>query len=328
MQTRMTVPNDAQPITEPLANSPRTDRETVPPSPRTRVDATAAVPLLVVHVLAVGLAPFTFSWPGLVTCVALYLFAGFGVTAGAHRLFVHRTFVPTPFLRELLALAFLMSGQGSLRRWVRDHAIHHRYADQLGDPHSPSPNGFWFAHVNWLWKEPATGAENRALYLKWTRDLDTGRIGSFFRTVPKLAALHAAIVLTAFGLGAIAGGWRMGLSIVAWGVFLRMVLGMHSAFFVNSATHLWGRRRYETIDGSRNLGWVAIVALGEGWHNNHHYRPMAANNGFHAWWEFDITFLLLVALGALRLLTDLKVFRPATGRLDTWFPSTNPSFVR
>lgn len=292
-----------------------------PPAPRTGVDRSILVQLLLLHVLGLGLAPFTYSREGAVAFVVLYLFAGFGVTAGAHRLFTHRSFVPRPILREILAFAFLMSAQGSLHRWVRDHAIHHRYADQEGDPHAPVPNGFWFAHLSWMWTQPATQAEDRALYVRWTRGLDPGRVGRFFRTVPRLALFHLGVVLLAFAAGTLFGTWRTGVSVAVWGVFLRIVVALHATFLVNSATHLWGRRRYTTVDDSRNLGWVALLALGEGWHNNHHHRPGAANNGFHAWWEFDPTFLLLVALGAAGLLTDLKVFRPAQGRMATWFPS-------
>lgn len=292
-----------------------------PPTPRSGVDRPVVVQLVVVHVLGLGLAPFTFSVEGVWALVVLHLVAGFGVTAGAHRLFMHRSFVPKPVLREILAFAFLISAQGSLRRWVRDHAIHHRYADQEGDPHSPATLGFWFAHLRWQWMQPATRAEDVELYLQWTRGLNPGRVGRYFRTLPKIAALHGSVIVALFAIGLLLGDWRTGVSMVVWGVFLRILLSMHITFLVNSATHLWGRRRYDTADDSRNLAWVALLAQGEGWHNNHHHRPGAANNGFHAWWELDVTFLLLLMLGALGLLTDLRVFRPRTGEIETWFPS-------
>jgi fatty-acid desaturase len=259
----------------------------------------------------------------------MYLFTGFGVTAGAHRLFTHRTFAPVPIVRDLLALAFLMSAQGSLERWVRDHSIHHRHSDLPSDPHSPRQHGFFAAHVGWLWKKPASRDEARALYIRWTRGLNAGRAGRFFRSGGRLAALHLGVVYAAYIVGAfmesgvsleaLLRGWHTGVSFVVWGVLLRIVLVMHSTFFVNSAAHLWGGRRYETRDDSRNLWWVAVMALGEGWHNNHHGRPSAANNGFHAWWEFDLTFLLLLALGTLGLVHDVKVWRPTKGHTESWF---------
>ena len=301
------------------------------PSPRVGLDLTVAAPLLLVHVLALGLAPFTFTWTGLAVAVALYLFTGFGVTAGAHRLFTPRSYRAAPIVRDLLALGFLMSAQGSLERWVRDHGIHHRFSDEAGDPHSPRLQGFAGAHVGWLWKKPPSRDEARALYTRWTRGLDLGRLGRFFRSGPRLAALHYGVFVVAYVTGALieAGvspgalvrGWHTGVSVLVWGVLLRIVLVLHSTFFVNSAAHVWGSRRYATDDGSRNLWWVGLVALGEGWHNNHHRHAAAANNGFHAWWEIDLTFLLLLGLGAVGLVHDVKVWRAGAGRMEIWFPS-------
>lgn len=295
------------------------------PSRRRGVDLSVALPLLVVHLLGLGLAPFSFSWLGLGLCIALYLFTGFGVTAGAHRLFTHRSFVPAPIVRELLALAFLLSAQGSLRRWVRDHQIHHRYSDQASDPHSPAQRGFLGAHLGWLWSAPPSSEEDRALYTQYTRGLDPGRIGRFFRSGTRLLTLHLSFMAAVFAVGLILGGVQLGLSLLIWGVLLRIVLVMHSTFLINSATHRYGQRPYKTRDDSRNLWWVAVLALGEGWHNNHHHRPSAANNGFHRPWEIDLTFLLLLALARLGLVFDLKVYVPTKSRTEIWFPSSQNS---
>ena len=294
------------------------------PAPRSGVDASVAAPLLVVHLAALALAPFTVTRAGLWTCLGLYLFTGLGVTAGAHRLFAHRSFQPAPLLRDLLALAFLLSAQGSLRRWVRDHAIHHRYSDGAGDPHSPLALGFWGAHLFWLWKRPPTAEQERALYRRWTRGLEVGRLGGFFRSGARLGALHLGGLATLFAVGTLAGDARLGLSLVVWGGAVRIVLVLHSTFLVNSATHLFGGRAYPTGDASRNTWWVALLALGEGWHNNHHHRPAAGNNGFHRPWEVDLTFLFLLAMGALGLLRDLKVYVAARDRVETWFPGRTP----
>lgn len=301
------------------------------PSTRAGVDASIAIPLLLVHLVGLGLAPFTFTREGLVACVMLYLFTGFGVTAGAHRLFTHRTFTPAPIVRELLALAFLMSAQGSIHRWVRDHGIHHRYSDQPSDPHSPAVHGLSGAHLGWLWQKPPSRSEERALYARWTRGLDPGRVGRFFQSGARLAALHLGAIVIAYAMGAFleAGfsadallrGHHTGVSLIVWGIFLRIVLVLHSTCAVNSAAHRWGTRRHPTRDGSTNNWLVAILALGEGWHNNHHHRPAAANNGFFAWWEVDLTFLLLLALGAVGLLHDLKVYDARRQRTIVWFAS-------
>jgi stearoyl-CoA desaturase (delta-9 desaturase) len=107
--------------------------------------------------------------------------------------------------------------------------------------------------------------------------------------------------------------------VLVWGFFVRTALVLHSTLLVNSAAHLWGGRRYQTGDDARNLGWVALLSLGEGFHNNHHHRPAAANHGFHAAYELDATFLVIAALGAVGLARDLKVYR--AGRVQIWFPS-------
>jgi stearoyl-CoA desaturase (delta-9 desaturase) len=293
------------------------------PSARSGFDASVGLPLLGVHLLGLGLAPFTFTWPGLWACAALYLVTGLGVTAGAHRLFTHQSFTPRPLLREALALSFLLAAQGSVARWVRDHHLHHRFADRDGDPHSPVVgSGFVHAHLGWLWQQPPSRAETTRLYLKWTRRLDAGVLGRALASGPALAALHAGFALGVFGAGALWGGPRLGLSLLVWGVLLRIVLVMHSTFLVNSAAHLWGARRYDTRDRSRNSAVVALLALGEGWHNNHHHRAAAANNGFHRWWELDLTFAVLVALGAVGLLRDLRVWHAREERMVIWFPST------
>ena len=304
------------------------------PSARLGVDASVAVPLLIVHCLGCGLAPFTCSWAGLGSCALLYVFTGLGITAGAHRLFTHRSYVPHPVVREVLAFAFLLAAQGSVRRWVRDHAIHHQFSDGQGDPHSPLRDGFRSAHLGWLWKRPPSREEERALYVRYTRGVDSGVVGRTFRTAFRLAVLHVCVLLGLYALGALyeAGpcwgllhkGWRTGLSCVVWGGLLRIVLVMHSTFLVNSATHLWGYRRYPTPDGSRNLGWVAFLSLGEGWHNNHHAHPAAANHGFHSRFEFDLTFAFLVLLGKLGWVRDVCVWRATPGRTERWFSKRLP----
>ena len=306
-----------------------------PPSPRTGTDRSVALPLLAVHLLGLGLAPLTFTRAGLIACAAMYLVTGLGVTAGAHRLFTHRAFRPTPITRDLLALAFLLSAQGSLRRWVRDHHIHHVYSDDAGDPHSPERAGFFSAHFGWLWKRPPTRAESRDLYQRFTHGLDIGRVGRFFERGGPLVALHLGALAMAYLTGAIieagvtpraiVGGAHTGLSLVVWGGLLRIVLVMHSTFLVNSAAHRWGSRRYATREGSRNLWWVALLALGEGWHNNHHSRAAAANNGFHRFWEIDLTFLVVLALGALGLCSDVRVYRARQGKVEIWWKSTDAS---
>lgn len=297
------------------------------PTRRSGVDLSVLVPLVAVHGLALGAAPFFVTNSALAVCALLYLFTGFGVTAGAHRLFTHRSYEPAPWLRDVLVVAFTLSAQGSLHRWVRDHHIHHSHVDRDGDPHSPT-DGLLHAHLCWLWGKPPR-SEARALYERWCRGLDDGRVGPWLRSGLQLSVLHLSVagLLFAGGVGVESGGpslafaehWRAGLSWVLWGVPVRIVMIQHATFAVNSATHRWGERPYATQDDSRNLAWVAAVALGEGWHNNHHHRPGAANQGFHRRGEFDLTFLLLLALGAVGAVKNLRVWRAERGTEELWF---------
>ncbi|MFN8397430.1 MAG: acyl-CoA desaturase [Bacteroidia bacterium] len=299
---------------------------------RSGTDWSIAAPLALAHLVALA-APWTFTWAGFLCLVSMYLVSGFGVTAGAHRLFTHVSFVAKPILRRALAVMFLLSAQGSLLRWVRDHHIHHAYADHPGDPHSPKlEGGFWHAHLTWLWEAPASREENKRLYQRFGGGLHSEALlrntarGEFllgFHLVV-MAIVYAAGALSEAGfvLNALWVGWQTGLSCVVWGVFLRIILVLHATSFVNSAAHLWGYRTYTTREGSRNNWWVAIVSLGEGWHNNHHGRPAAANQGFHRWWEVDVTFIFLLVMGWVGLASDMRVYRPRVGKTEVWFKRT------
>jgi fatty-acid desaturase len=289
------------------------------PSLRTGIDWSIAAPLLLAHVIALA-APFTVTWSGLVLMLALYVASGLGVTAGAHRLLTHASFQASPLFRRLLAILFLIAAQGSLLRWVRDHHIHHRYSDAAGDPHSPHMgHGFWYAQLTWLWKTPPSRAENKQLYEQYGGGLWRDAFLRRFSTGGALVAIHVALMALVFSGGVLWQGAYTGLSWLIWGVFLRIVLVLHATSLVNSATHLWGYRTYATREESRNNWWVAILSLGEGWHNNHHNRPGTANQGFHRWWEFDFTFCFLVVAGWLGLASNLRVYRARTGKTEIWF---------
>ena len=301
------------------------------PSPRTGVDWSIAAPLLLAHGLSLA-APWVFTWIGFVLFILFYLVSGSGVTLGAHRLFTHQTFRAKPILRRSLLLMFMLSAQGSLLRWVRDHHIHHAFADREGDPHTPQAgDGFWNAQLTWLWKSPPSAAENKRLYERFgSRLRDDAWVAasarpavllSFHLAVMAAVYLFGACMEAGFAWSSMLAGWYTGLSCLVWGIFLRIIAVLHATSLVNSAAHLWGSRRYATAEGSRNNGWVAILSLGEGWHNNHHARPAAANQGFHAWWEFDLSFCLLCLAARLGLATDLRVYRADRGKTEIWFPS-------
>ena len=252
----------------------------------------------------VVLAPFAFSWSGLAVCLALYLVAGFGVTLGYHRLLTHRSFQTPRVVEYLLAVLGGLAHLGGPLQWVAVHRIHHQHSDAAGDPHSPR-HGLWWAHLLW-WMPHVPALGDPAHYGRYVADLARDPVHR------SLQRWHALFPLTLggllFGLGELWGG--VGLSWLVWGMFVRTTLLYHATWLVNSASHLWGYQTYTTRDRSTNLWWVALLTLGEGWHNNHHAFPRSARHGFR-WWEVDATYGLIRLLGLVGLARSAHV--PAKG---------------
>jgi stearoyl-CoA desaturase (delta-9 desaturase) len=246
------------------------------------------------HVLAVA-AFWFFSWQNLVVALVLHWMAvGFGISLGYHRLHTHRGFKTSKAFEYFLAICGTLTLEGGPIFWVATHRKHHQLSDDVGDPHSPREGGFW-AHMGWILFGD-THHNNTELMGRYAPDL--GR-DQFYRW---LNSYHW-VPLTTVGLILLAvGGWPM----VLWGIFLRVVVGLHGTWLVNSATHMWGSRRFETRDDSRNSWWVALLTFGEGWHNNHHAHPVSARHGL-AWYEFDISWITLKIFNAIGIVSDLKV---------------------
>jgi stearoyl-CoA desaturase (delta-9 desaturase) len=213
---------------------------------------------------------------------------GVGVCLGYHRLFTHRSFQTIAPVRYFLALIGGLAGEGSCLNWVCTHRRHHAFSDDVGDPHSPH-DGAWWSHI--LWTFGKTDADVlKARYRRWIPDLVDDR---YLRVLDAMfIPNHVILSLLFFALGAALGGPILGCSFVVWGVFARLVFVMHSTWLVNSASHIWGYRNYETTDDSRNNWFVAALTYGEGWHNNHHAYPTMARHG-HKWWEIDLTFMTI-----------------------------------
>ena len=243
------------------------------------------------HVVAVlGVIWLGFSWSGLFLALASYGVRMFLITAGFHRYFSHRSFKTSRAVQFLLALG----GQTSLQRgvlwWAATHRQHHRASDQEGDVHSPKVDGFWWSHVGWSTSKLSDNPDYAHI-----RDLSR---------YPELRLLDrwkfTPAILFAVALLAI-GGWHA----VVWGFFASTVLLWHGTFTINSLSHIIGRRRYETTDDSRNNWALALITMGEGWHNNHHHYMSSANQGFR-WYEIDLTYYVLVALSAVRIVWDVR----------------------
>jgi len=243
-----------------------------------------------VHLACLGVLWTGVRWTDLALCLWLYYARMFFVTAGYHRYFSHRSFKTSRAFQFALAFLATTSVQKGILWWAAHHRAHHQYADTERDPHSPSQNGFWWSHVGWI--------------LSDAYDLtDAARVRDFAK-FPELRWLNRWHLAPPLALAAalwLAGGWRA----LLWGFFVSTVLLWHGTFCVNSLAHVFGRRRYETPDTSRNSLLIALLTLGEGWHNNHHRYMASARQGFF-WWEIDGTYYALEVLGRLGLVWDLR----------------------
>ena len=243
-----------------------------------------------VHLAAViGAVVFGCTIESILCCIVLYIVRMFGVTAGYHRYFSHRSFKTSRVFAFLLALLAQSSGQRGVIWWARNHRHHHRYSDRPQDLHSPQQNGFWHAHIGWIFHNDAYVAHNNVSDLERCWEL---RLLDRYPMLP-------AIVLGFFCWFFL--DWP-GLFV---GFFLSTVFLFHGTFTINSLAHVWGSRRYKTKDTSRNNWFLALLTLGEGWHNNHHHYMRSARQGFF-WWEVDPTYYVLVLLSWMRIVWDIR----------------------
>jgi stearoyl-CoA desaturase (delta-9 desaturase) len=258
------------------------------------------------HVGAV-FAIWTFTWQALLMTLFLHWVCGcLGITLGYHRLLTHTGFKTYAWVRYMFATIGTVAGEGSPLDWVADHRKHHAHSDMPGDPHSPHDGTIW-SHMFWLAFDTHGGDRPKHLH-RWCPDLASDRgmwfIDKMFLPINILVSL--AVVAIGYGIG----GTSMALSFFVWGVALRLVLVLHTTWFVNSAAHIWGYRNYETTDNSRNNWWVALLSYGEGWHNNHHAYPRMAKHG-HNWWELDVTWNVIRLLRLSGLAWDVVDYRTA-----------------
>ncbi len=234
------------------------------------------------HVGAIA-ALFYFSWTNLIVAVVLYIFAiNMGIGMGYHRLLTHRGYRVPKFVEYFLATCGTLALEGGPIFWVATHRVHHQHSDHQGDPHTPQ-DGTWWAHAGWIISGRSLHSET-ALLGRYAPDLTKDRFHVWLSKYHWVPLTTVGILLLTVGTAV--GGLQAGLTLVLWGIFLRVTLGLHATWLVNSATHLWGSRRFETRDDSRNNWWVALLTGGEGWHNNHHAHPVSARHGLK-WYEFD-----------------------------------------
>jgi stearoyl-CoA desaturase (delta-9 desaturase) len=261
------------------------------------------LPILLTYA-GTGFAPFCFSASGALVAATLLVLTGLGITVGLHRLLTHRSFATYPWVERALAMLGALAFQGGVIDWVAIHRLHHAHTDADGDPHSPR-DSFWRGYFLWIFAyDPRVAVW--PLKRRYVKDLCADPYLIFLEDWS--LGLQALLFLGLFAAGEVLGQGA-GLSWAVYGVCVRAAVLQQVAWLVNSASHTWGARRFATRDRSRNCWWLALLALGEGWHNNHHAFPRSARFGLR-WYELDLGFLAIRLLKALRLAWDVAVPGP------------------
>jgi stearoyl-CoA desaturase (delta-9 desaturase) len=280
---------------------------------------------LLVHAAAtLACLPWLFSWIGVASLFAgIVLFGQFAITIGYHRLLSHHSFHAPKWLERSLATLAMCAGQETPARWVAWHRLHHLHSDHREDPHTPLVSFLW-AHVNWLVYEKRDHMQTFALFDRYARDILRDPYYFWIEKIPLASCVffvaHAVVIGLVGGAaflaayGPTAEALRLTLSLLVWGVALRTVAVWHITWSVNSLTHLFGYRNFDTPDGSRNNWLVTILTSGEGWHNNHHADPASASMQVR-WWEFDLNYRIIQGLARLGIVTNVVPPRHVRDRL-------------
>ena len=250
------------------------------------------LPFWAMHATAlIGVIATGWSWSGAALAIGMYFAGMFFVTGGYHRYFAHRTYKTSRWFQFVLALGASATAQKGVLWWAANHRHHHRHSDTPEDIHSPVQSGFWWSHLGWIIVRDYDAT-------RWDNIKDFARFPELrwlnrFHLVPSIAL---ALAMFFFG-----SGWHS----LLWGYFVPVTVLWHGTFTINSLSHVFGRRRYPTSDDSRNNWLLALITMGEGWHNNHHHYMNSANQGFR-WYEVDMTFYVLRGLQACRLIHDVR----------------------
>jgi len=281
----------------------------------TQVNWSYAGTFLVLHTAALLIfVPWFFSWIGVASFVfCVFLFGQLAIPIGYHRLLTHRSFRSPKWFERTLATLAMCAGQETPARWVAWHRIHHQHSDHANDPHSPLVSFFW-SHVNWLVHENNGNGKTFALYEKYARDILRDPYYMWLEKIryasPIFFTIHAAVFAALAGtISVFTYGWninalQLASSIFLWGVVARTVFVWHITWAVNSLTHLFGYRNFDTPDGSRNNWFVTLLTGGEGWHNNHHADQASATVQIK-WWELDASFYIIKCLERVGLASHI-----------------------
>ncbi len=277
--------------------------ESQPVDDHKKVDWFRILPLVFMHVMCLGVIWVGWSWTAVLVAAGLYLVRMFAITAFYHRYFSHKAFKANRFWQFIFGALGNSTVQRGPLWWASYHRHHHRYTDQAEDVHSPSLHGFWWSHIGWLTSR--SNFVTKSQYVKeWARFPELRWINRFDTVIPVLLAVAL------FALGNILDRFAPGLGtngpqLLIWGFFISSTVLLHATVTINSFDHMYGTRRFDTEDTSCNNALLALITLGEGWHNNHHRYSVSARQGF-AWWELDITYYVLVLMSWLKIVKDLR----------------------
>ncbi|MEW5852301.1 MAG: fatty acid desaturase [Myxococcota bacterium] len=243
------------------------------------------------HLAALGVFFVGFSWQAVLLCVAMYYLRMFGITGGYHRYFAHRSFQTGRVFQFLLAFLATTSAQKGVLWWAGHHRHHHKHSDQESDLHSPVRHGFWWSHMGWLLSPQYDRAPLEKIQ-DFARFPELRFLDKHWWLPPTLMAVTLLLV--------------GGTPALFWGFFLSTVFLWHGTFTINSLSHVFGSRRYATTDTSKNNFFLALLTMGEGWHNNHHHYQSSCPQGFF-WWEVDFTYYVIRALHAVGLVWEVRL---------------------
>ena len=245
-------------------------------------------------------APFFFTWRAFFVAIFLWwVSTSLGIGVGYHRLLTHRGYRTPKWVEYLLTIFATLALEGGPIFWVATHRIHHRFSDHEGDPHSPI-DGKWWSHMGWILVGKSMHHDTKTL-AQYVPDLAKDKFHVSITEYHYVPMIVLGLLLLAIG----------GLPFLFWGVFARTVVGLHATWLVNSATHSWGSRRFQTRDHSTNSWWVALVTWGEGWHNNHHAHPVSARHGLK-WYEIDTNWYVIWVMQKVGLARQVHCAKIAT----------------
>ncbi len=268
-----------------------------------REDMVRCIPFFLLHASCLFVFVVGFSWFAVSACFASYFIRMFAITAFYHRFFSHRCFQTSRVIQFIFGFLGAASAQRGPLWWAAHHRWHHKHSDSNSDIHSPKLKGFWWSHMLWFMAERNFRTKSK-LVPDWNKYPELVLLDRFDILAPIVYAFFW------FGIGEFmrvfapvfeTNGWQC----LIWGFFVSTIVLYHATFVINSLCHTWGTQRYQTNDDSRNNFFLAIICLGEGWHNNHHHCKTSVRQGIK-WWEIDISFYLLFLMEKLGLVSNLN----------------------